>query len=161
MTSTCWWQRGSIEKIQKTETIILKRYDAGNSPGEHWSSYGSSKPQDVRELDSKGSRDLRRKLHDMLTPSASQKELERIPKRPGVSYCPFLRLKQKILSRKVWLVDNPVHTGAHMPLAVRSQNAHARSEDAVSRRSAKYKRKLDKRSADSWWQWQNPYPLSR
>ena len=78
-------ERVNQENPKDRDDLILKRYDAGNSPGEHWSSYRSSKPQDVRELDSKGSRDLRRKLHDMLTPSASQKELERIPKRPGVN----------------------------------------------------------------------------
>ena len=133
-------ERVNQENPKDRDDLILKRYDAGNSPGEHWSSYRSSKPQDVRELDSKGSRDLRRKLHDMLTPSASQKELERIPKRPGVSYCPLLRLEQKILSRKVWLVDNHVRPGAHMPLAVWSQSARARSEEAQHRRAEKFYR---------------------
>jgi hypothetical protein len=77
------------------------------------------------------------RLRDLLTLSTTTDELESIPRRAGVCYCAYLRLKQKPMDRREWLVEGNMHNGAHFPLCVFTCNARARSQEAEQERARK------------------------
>ena len=113
----------------------LDVYETSKHPGQHWSCYRSIAYTETQEQ-----KDLLARLSDLLTPSTSAEELKRIPRREGVFYCPYLRLKHKPLDKSEWLVGGGVHLGAHFPLCMFTENARARSKaSAVERAQRKGK----------------------
>ena len=114
----------------------LDVYPAANAPGQPWHCYRSraygERPDE---------KNLQDRLRDLLTPSTTQEELESIPTRGGVTYCAYLRLKQKQMDKNEWLVDGDIHNGAHFPLCVFTNNSSARSEKRSRERSDAWKRK--------------------
>ena len=76
----------------------------------------------------------------LLEKSTTVKEMDGLPYLGN--YCPYLRLQQKEMSQKVWMgAEGMMHNGAHFPLCVHTNNARARSEEAVSRRQEKRNQK--------------------
>ncbi len=113
----------------------LDVYHGANFPGQPWTCYRRER------LPVPADRNLQDRLRDLLTPSTTTEELQRIPHRAGVWYRPYLRLKQKSMDRNEWLVDGNMHNGAHFPLCVFTNNARARSEEKAKMRSQKGKTK--------------------
>ena len=103
-------------------------------PGQPWKCYRSRKERETDDY-----KNLEEKLTDLLTPSTTEDQLQRIPRRDGVYYCPYLRLKQKALQQNEWLVNGTIHNGAHFPLCVFTNNSRARSEEGVKKRTEKYR----------------------
>jgi len=100
---------------------MLHRYSGTNHPGQHWACYRSQAFNEaIRD------KNLRDRLVDLLTPSTTPQDLDRIE--ATGHYCPYLRLKQKPMDRGDWLVDEAIHNGAHFPLCVFTNNARARSK---------------------------------
>jgi len=118
------------------ESPFLDVYPGTNVPGQPWHCYRSraygERPDE---------KNLQDRLRDLLTPSTRQEELESIPTREGVNYCPYLRLKQKQMDKNEWLVDGGIHNGAHFPLCVFTNNSSARSEKRSRERSDAWNRK--------------------
>jgi len=108
----------------------LDTYGGQNWPGQPWKCYRTKKKEDDHQ------KSLEARLVDLLTPSTTVEQLAAIPKRDGTSYCPYLRLKQKMLDKDEWLVDGVVHNGAHFPLCMWTNGARARSEEASKRRAS-------------------------
>ena len=78
-----------------------------------------------------------------MTPSAAVAELQARPKREGTWYCPYLRIKQKAMDRKEWLVNDVIHNGAHFPLCAFTNNSRARSADKARERAQKAKGRIN------------------
>ena len=95
------------------ETLGLETYYGQNAPGQHWKCY-RSRAHDEKDRD----KNLTARLTEMLTPSTPQEYLDSIPKREGYSYCPYLRLVQKQMTKEDWLGDGELHPGAHFPLCL-------------------------------------------
>ena len=112
-----WWRR------------VLHTYDRRSAPGQHWSCYRPTQPRDGI--------DFARSLHDLLTPATSQTDLDLIPKRDGSFYRAYLRVKQKPLDPREWLVQGAPHNGAHFPLCIFFGNSTWRSKEKQIERSAK------------------------
>ena len=109
------------------EQADLDDDQGANVPGQPWTCYRSWAHDEKL-----GEKDLKARLRDLLTPSTTQEELDRIPKRDNTTYCPYLRLKQKSMDRSGWLVDDDVDKGAHFPLCVFTENAWiSRNEGGV------------------------------
>ena len=110
----------------------LDVYGGANVPGQPWHCYRSKafneKPSD---------KDLEARLRDLLTPSTEQEELASIPRLSPGGHCPYLRLKQKAMNQKDWLVGGELHNGAHFPLCVFTNNSRARSEERETARRQK------------------------
>ena len=112
----------------------LDVYEGNAYPGQPWKCYRSRKE---RETDA--DKNVKERLTDLLTPSTTEDQLQRIPRRDGVYYCPYLRLKQKALQQNEWLVNGGIHNGAHFPLCVFTNNSRARSEEGVQKRKEKHR----------------------
>ena len=115
----------------------LDWYSGGNAPGQPWKCYRS-----VRYDETDEDKDLRARLTELLTPSTTQEDLWRIPKRADRCYCPYLRFSQKPMKFEEWLVPQKngapeVHHGAHFPICVFTKNARARSKAAQHERDRK------------------------
>jgi hypothetical protein len=110
--------------------LPLDVYSGQNHPGQHWSAY---REKAYKENDYE--KNLQQRLKDLLTPSTTAEELERIPRREGTSYCSYLRFKEKALDKKEWLDGDQMHNGAHFPLCVFTKNSSARSEEATKARA--------------------------
>ena len=116
----------------------LDIYEGANCPGQHWSCYRFKTNQKKEESDPKA------RLHDLLDRSTDEEELSRMP-RGEKHFCPFLRLKQKNMEQKEWLVDGTeMHNGAHFPLCMFTQNARARSTEKAMERAEKQRSRVDK-----------------
>ena len=118
--------------------LCCYRYPA--APGKPWHCYRSEKYNE-ESTDKK----LEDRLLDLLTPSTTVEELKNIARNPGSWYCPYLRLKQKQLDEREWLVDGEVHNGAHFVLCVFTNNSRARSEGGDQYRANRHLSK-DKRN---------------
>jgi endonuclease/exonuclease/phosphatase family metal-dependent hydrolase len=106
----------------------LDEYVKERHPGQPWTAYVSA---------AKG-KTLREKLEGLLQPENDEIDLrESLETRNGVTYCPFLRIKQKPLDQKVWLINGEMHKGAHFPLCVFTNNSSHRSKDSQDRRFQK------------------------
>ena len=110
-----------------------------NHPGQHWSCYKEKKNKERNE-----DKDLRARLTDLLTPSTTPEEFEKIPKRPGSYYCPYLRFKQKPLDIEEWFVGENIHNGAHFPLCAFTNGSRARSEEKSRERAQRWADKGNK-----------------
>jgi len=112
----------------------LDSYRGSNVPGQSWTCYRSIKHQETPK-----DKDLIKRLETLLEPSTTQaslRELERSDQRNS-ECCPYLRLVEKRLDISEWLVGDEIHNGAHFPLCVFTENARARSEEAIQRRAIK------------------------
>ena len=138
--------------------MVLDTYSGQNTPGQPWGCYKDAKvpkKKDAKKAADK-KRNLRQRLVDLLTSSSTDAELSAIPKREGTNYVPHMRLKQKKMNRKDWMVGRNLHNGAHFPLCVFTNAACARSEEALQRRTRKkelsghnwYVRKQDRGSIE-------------
>ena len=122
----------------------LHRYKFGNAPGQHWACFCRGKAQ--TSLQGDGAK-FARSLHDLLDPATTQDVLALIQKPVGMTGCGYLKVKQKVLDPKEWLVDGEVHNGAHFPLCIfivaeghRSDKAWLiRKEKAAARKTEKNK----------------------
>ena len=103
----------------------LHVYHSKKAPGQDWNCYRSKKYREKAT-----DKNLHARLHDLLTPSTTEDELLSIPHRGKSSYCPYLRLRQKPLAQKEWLVNGELHNGAHFPLCVFTHNSSHRSAKA-------------------------------
>ena len=110
----------------------LTEFEGYNVPGQVWTAYRSKKYAEKVE-----DKDLEARLTDLLMPSTTQAELDAIQRTEGSRYCPHLKLKSRILEVDEWLVNGQVHNGAHMPLAMWTDNESARSEAAAKARATK------------------------
>jgi hypothetical protein len=110
----------------------LDVYQGENVPGQPWHCYRSKAHQETP-----ADKNLMARLRDLLTLSTTTDELQSIPPRAGVCYCAYLRLKQKPMDRREWLVEGNMHNGAHFPLCVFTCNARARSQEAEQERARK------------------------
>ena len=119
---------------------LLDEYDGHNTPGQPWSCYRSKNLKENPRDKNLGDR-----LRDLLGRSTEPKDL---PKRTG-TFCPYLRLKQKVLDKKEWMVKHTdgngvahvgMHNGAHFPLCVFTNNERARSRQKQYERSQKKRR---------------------
>ena len=72
---------------------------------------------------------------DLLTPSTTEETLEALQAKKAGVHCPYLRLRQKGMDKKEWLVDGQIHNGAHFPLCVFTNNARARSAEKAAKRA--------------------------
>ena len=106
------------------EGLIQLYNNWNNTPGQHWTCY---RPK---------GRSLKRHLEDLLEPTTDSAYLEAMERGPR-RYCPHLRLVQKPMELKEWLVNGDVHNGAHFPLCVWTKNASARSAEKVKERKEK------------------------
>ena len=144
------WNLAHIDTLtavgEELETTTLDVYGGQNHPGQHWSAFRSKK---FKEADA--DKCLRARLTDLLTPSTAVADLEGLPKRPGVHYCPYLRLKQRPLDKNEWLVNDGYHNGAHFPLCVFTNNARARSAEKALERAVKYKGKAKGGKGKTQW----------
>ena len=116
----------------------LDRYGAGSVPGQPWKCYRS-----IGYEEKDHEKDLRARLTELLMPSTAQEDLDRIPKRGGKAYCPYLRFQQKPMNLSEWLVPQEegkpqVHNGAHYPLCTFTNNSRARSAQKQQERAARY-----------------------
>ena len=93
----------------------LDVYDDGNHPGQPWDKYRSRKPK-CKETGA--DKDLKARLRDLLTIQPTPVLLDSIEPREGFNYRAYLRLRQKTLDQRDWLVDGEMHAGAHYPLCV-------------------------------------------
>ena len=113
---------------------LLDEYTDQTTPGKFWTEYKSTSNDggDIMPVaaDAAGLQD---KLNDLLHPSTTKKFLRSQKKGNGSHYCPHLRLKEKRLDSRDWLVDGQMHLGAHFPLCVFTRNASARSCEAEQR----------------------------
>ena len=117
-------------------------YKGANVPGQHWSSYRQGHKDQTNEQ-----KDLMARLTDLLTPATLPDDLPAAPYYGKKSKTfPYLRLKQKKLDQKEWLVShvNPsservteIHAGAHFPLCIWTNNTGRRSKEAETRRENK------------------------
>ena len=127
------WNLGDMQTLTSISTGKpipgLDRYHGQNVPGQPWTCYRSRKCKETSE-----DKNLKDRLRDLLTLTTTTEELERIPRRKYVAYCPYLRLKQKELDCHEWLVDGNMHNGAHFPLCVFTNNSSARSETRAKER---------------------------
>ena len=89
----------------------------------------------------KGRRSLAEKLNDLLEPSTDKYALDSM-RAANLSVLPaHLRLKQKELNQKEWLVDSAegvIHNGAHFPLCLWTKNSSHRGAEAHARRQARW-----------------------
>ena len=75
----------------------------------------------------------------------------------GKGYCPFLRIKQKMMDPNEWMTEEcPTdgkffHNGSHYPLAVWTNNASSRSKEAWDRRQQKKKDRSKSAVAGRTW----------
>jgi hypothetical protein len=120
------------------ESSTLDVYNGQNHSGQHWAAYRSKK---LKERDDE--KCLKERLEDLLAPSTAVAELQAIPKREGTLYCPYLRIKQKAMDRKEWLVNDVIRNGAHFPLCVFTNNSRARSADKARERAQKAKGRIN------------------
>jgi hypothetical protein len=120
----------------------LTEFEGMNVPGQVWTAYRSKKYSETVK-----DKDLKARLTDLLKPSTTPAELDAIPRREGSRYCPHLKLKSRHLEVDEWLVNGQVHNGAHMPLAVWTDNESARSEAAAKARATKSRSKQWERKA--------------
>lgn len=125
-----------VERLCAEANLELDVYSGTNHPGQHWAAYRSRALKEAPH-----EKNLNQRLQDLLTPSTTPGQLERIPKRRGVSYCPYLRFHQKAMDKNEWLTEGGVHNGAHFPLCVFTHNASARSADKAVERAQKRKGK--------------------
>ena len=124
----------------------LHAYNFGNTPGQHWTCFCSGKEHASLQGDSAK---FARSLHDLLDPATTQDVLALIQKPAGMTGCGYLKVKQKFMDPKEWLVDGEVHNGAHFPLCIftvaeghRSEKKLLeRKEKAVARKKEKEKEK--------------------
>jgi hypothetical protein len=128
------WNYGNIAiltAVADSECEDLDVYDGTTFPGQPWHCY-RSRAYHERPYE----KDLEARLRDLLTPSTTQAELDTIPKRHGVEYRPYLRLKQKDMRTNEWLVQGGLHNGSHFPLCVFTNNTSGRrSADKVIQRA--------------------------
>ena len=104
-------------------------YRAEAHPGQHWGCYRS-----VRYNENDGEKNLQDRLEELLTPSTPPATLEQM--RWTNRWCrPYLRLKQKTMSREEWQVGNDIHQGAHFPLCVFTGNQGWRSKEGEQKRA--------------------------
>jgi hypothetical protein len=127
---------------QSQPCMDLTEFEGMNTPGQVWTAFRSKKyAETVKD------KDLKARLTDLLTPSTTQAELDAIQRPEGSRYCPRLKLKSRHLEVDEWLVNGQVHNGAHMPLAVWTDNESARSEAAAKARATKSRSKQWERKA--------------
>ena len=124
----------------------LHGYKFGNAPGQHWSSFCRGKARTSLQGDGAN---FARSLHDLLDPATTQDVLARIQKPGGMTGCGYLKVKQKVLDPKEWLVDGEVHNGAHFPLCIFTVAEGHRSEDAW--RTRKEKAVVRKKEKNQAW----------
>jgi len=110
-------------------------YEGKNPPGQTWDCYRTPVAPYVQK-------DLSARLVDLLTPANQQWELDAIKKRHWNSYCPYLRFKQKPMSKHEWLVNGKMHNGSHMCLCTFTNNSRARS---AAKHEEREKRNAEKR----------------
>ena len=129
---------------QTDDRLKLHEYYGSNHPGKPWRCYRRIK---LKEADT--DKDLTLHLVELLTPETEQADLDEIPKRKGISYCPYLRFQQKHLDQTEWLVgvNRQLRAGAHFPLCVFTKNSSARSEDEQYKRWKKNKDRAAERTA--------------
>ena len=132
------------QKVEEPECEPLDVYKGQNHPGQPWGCY---QMKSKKETDDQ--KNLRCRLETFLTPSTTAKALGELTQRQGAFYCPYLRLRQKALDPKEWLVEGDAPPGAHFPLCVFTSNARARSRAAAQRRAEKY-RELNKGNGGRW-----------
>ena len=137
------WGIDDIDDLTAVADILkdseLDEYEGQNHPGQHWRAYRSIKHKE-KDTD----KDLSQRLRNLLTPSTAVADLQKIPKRENVLYCPFLRIKQKKMDRREWLVNDGIHNGAHFPLCIFTNNARARSAEKARERAAKANERINK-----------------
>jgi hypothetical protein len=130
------------EELHEELFLEMDEYKGANVPGQHWSCYRQGHKNQTDEQ-----KDLMARLTDLLTPATLPDDL------PAAVYYgkksktfPYLRLKQKKLDQKEWLVShvNPsservteIHAGAHFPLCIWTNNTGRRSKEAETRRENK------------------------
>ena len=115
-----------------TEGRWLDTYSGNNVPGQMWNCYKSKRNE------KSGQCTLKEKLEDLLRPSTTKNQLGELTKAKEKNMLPaFLRLKQKPLDKKEWLVNPETgqnHHGAHFPLFMVTRNSGHRSEQSFNRR---------------------------
>ena len=110
-------------------------YESKNPPGQPWGCYRAPVAPYVQK-------DLSARLVDLLTPSNQQWELDAIKRRHWNSYCPYLRFKQKQMSKQEWLVNGKMHNGSHMCLCTFTNSSKVRS---AAKHEVREKRNAEKR----------------
>ena len=132
------WNLGHVEILSAVTDARnganqnLDVYAGQNVPGQPWHCYRSKAYNEPA-----CNKDLEARLRDLLTPSTEPEELARLPRGKNYWHCPYLRLKQKKMRQKEWLVDGELHNGAHFPLCVFTENSRARSEEGETKRRQK------------------------
>ena len=119
----------------QSRPIRLDAYSGDNKPGMLWNRYKSMKNEKPND------RTLEDKLKDLLEPSTNQYTLDSLRAANMSVLSPHLRLRQKELDKKEWLVDaatGVVHNGAHFPLFMVTRNSGHRSEEAHAERQNKW-----------------------
>ena len=97
---------------------------------------GTQKNEDNRD------KDLTERLLGLLQQSTPQSDLDAIPKRRGSYYAAYLKIKEKNMRAKEWLVNGEMHNGAHFPVVAFTANSSHRSEKKAKERAAKRCAKL-------------------
>ena len=105
-------------------------FEGTNCPGQHWACYRSQKENELPS-----DKDLWQRMVDLLTPSTLDETLEALQAKKTGVHCPHLRLRQKPMDKREWLVDGQIHNGAHFPLCVFTNNARARSAERAAERA--------------------------
>jgi hypothetical protein len=131
LTAVAGDTQGFFQEQQKK----LDVYRSPNVPGQHWRCYR------IKKTECEADKDLAARLRDLLTPQVIQNYLDALPKRNNSLYCPYLRFKQKNMTKEEWLVNGEVHGGAHFPLCVWTNNARARSVEGEEKREEKRRAK--------------------
>ena len=127
---------------QEPQSLVQRGFDTysgQNLPGQIWSCYKSKKNEKLNDVT------LEKKLRDLLAPSTSRDRLDELTttaQNKKVSFLPaYLRLKQKSLDKKEWIVDKDtgeLHNGAHFPLFMVTNNSGQRSKEAQARRTEQH-----------------------
>ncbi len=134
------------EELHEELFLEMDEYKGVNVPGQHWSSYRQGHKNQTNE-----EKNLMARLTDLLTPATLPDDL---PEKVYGKTFPYLRMKQKKLDQKEWLVSHvncfnervtEIHAGAHFPLCIWTASTGHRSTEAAIRRAGKNaQRRLEK-----------------